>query len=55
MLLRTLGRAQSGRNIERSLGRTQLARLKRQLIKSSRGETRRGGRVAGGGSGSGII
>lgn len=55
MLLRTFGRAQSGRNIERRLGRTQLTRLKWQLIKSSRGETRRGRRVVGGGSGSGII
>lgn len=55
MLLRTFGRAQSRRNIERSLGRTQLTRLQWQLMESSRGETRRGGRVVGGGRRSGII
>lgn len=49
--LGTFGRAQSRRNIERSLGRTQLTRLKGQLIQSSRGETRRSGRAVGGGSG----
>lgn len=53
--LRAFGRAQSRRNIERSLGRTQLTRLKGQLIQSSRGETRRSGRAVGGGGGSGII
>lgn len=53
--LRTFGRAQSRRNIEGGLGRTQLTRLKGQLIQSSRGKARRSGRAVDGGGGSGII
>jgi hypothetical protein len=47
-LLRTLGRTESSWNIERALGRTQLAGLQRKLVQRSCGETRRSRRIIGG-------
>lgn len=43
--LRALRRAQSSGDVKRALGRTQLARLKRQLVQRSSGQTGRSGRV----------
>jgi hypothetical protein len=51
-LLRALGRAESSWDIERALGRTQLAGLQRELVQRSRGEMGRSGRVVGGSIGS---
>ena len=50
-LLRTLGRTQSRGDIQGSLGRAQLARLQRQLVKRGGGEAGRSGRVIGGSGG----
>jgi hypothetical protein len=51
-LLRPLSRAQSSWDIERALGRTQLAGLQRELVQRSRGETGRSGGIVGGSVGS---
>ena len=51
-LLRALGWAESSWDIERALGRTQLAGLQRELVQRSRGEMGRSGGVVGGSIGS---
>lgn len=54
MSLGAFSGTQGRRDIERSLGRTQLARLERELVEGSGREARgRGGRVVGGGVGGG--
>ena len=52
--LGSLCRSQSGRDIEGTLERTQLARLQRQLVQRRSGHARGGGRIVGGSVGGGV-